>query len=82
MNMRLVTLCLVCACFAIPAAPQAAPMAAKGQASQKASVVPKLLKDGAYAGEIRAFAGEVCPVGWLPADGNTYNDPNIRFLGP
>ena len=44
--------------------------------------MPKLLKDGAYPGEIRAFAGEVCPAGWLAADGNTYTDAQYGNLDP
>jgi hypothetical protein len=33
---------------------------------------PTLLGDGTYVGELRAFAGESCPDGWLLADGAQY----------
>ena len=31
------------------------------------------LQGSAYPGEIRAFAGQVCPAGWLAADGSELN---------
>jgi microcystin-dependent protein len=55
---------------------------AQGMQNQKAPSAPVLLKDGAYAGEIRAFAGEVCPKGWLAADGKSYNDTAYANLAP
>lgn len=34
---------------------------------------PIQLNDGTYVGEVRAFAGEQCPDGWLLADGTQYS---------
>src|SRR4051812_36434165 len=36
--------------------------------------------DQAYAGEIRAFAGEKCPPNWLPADGTEYPEKDHKGL--
>ncbi len=36
-------------------------------------VEPDLLPDGAYTGEVRTFAGEKLPKGWLPCDGKEYD---------
>lgn len=83
MKTRIVVVILAVVYLVVYASAQgAASKPAMGQVSQKAAVVPKLLKDGAYAGEIRAFAGEACPAGWLTADGNTYNTTQYTVLQP
>lgn len=49
---------------------------------------PSALGDGAYTGEIRAFAGPLCPNGWRVCDGRAYptkvggaDDPLFLVIG-
>jgi hypothetical protein len=53
-----------------PARAQQAP--ARPAQAAAAAAKPTLLGDGTYVGEVRAFAGELCPDGWLRADGAEY----------
>jgi microcystin-dependent protein len=45
-----------------------------------AAVKPESLRDGTYVGEIRAFAGELCPDGWVQADGKEYSQAQYPKL--
>jgi hypothetical protein len=43
-------------------------------------IKPTPLKDGSYPGEIRVFAGEIPPDGWLECDGQEYPDTKYPKL--
>jgi microcystin-dependent protein len=75
---------LIVGCIALLIAIAVVAAAEQRAAKAKRPLGPETLKplppDFAYAGEVRAFAGEHCPANWLPADGKEYPDAGHKKL--